>query len=720
MKRGIWLSVFVMAIIGLSNVGVSAQEGEIDTLQNHPLEEVVVTATRNERTLGALPMPITLIKKDLIKTMGSVRLNDILTEQTGLVVVPQVNGQGNGIQVQGFDPDYTLILVDGEPIVGRYTGSLELSRLSVGNIKQVELVKGPSSSLYGSDALAGVINIITERPNSNQGNFSARYGANNTLDLSTSGTLVNKNLGVYAFANRYSTDGYDLSPQNDGKTVSPFFNYTLGSRITYKISDRTDVSLGLRYFSEIQDFDFDVLTNGISYKTNGEGKVRDWNINPVVTHRFNSNLKAIGRFYTTQYGTSTILKRAVDDVVTYRDNFDQNFTRYELNGEYFFNEQNILTMGVGNTVESVITSRYNDQLERRQRTYYSFVQHEWMPIKPLTIIGGIRYDQNSSYGEQFSPKLSIRLEIAKGISLKGSFGFGFKAPDFRQLYFNFTNQAGGGYIVLGTEVIKEKFDEYIALGQIQPGTVDISQYTSLQPERSKSFNFGGDIQLSSKLKFTTNIFYNLVSNLIDNRLVATNSLNKNIYSYVNVNRAVMKGVETDISYSLGNKWSLSLGYQLLYALDEDIVDLVSSGKKFWKDPITQETRQLKPSEYFGLYNRSRHSGNFKIFYRDKANGIEGSLRVIYRGKFGIGGLSGNIQGESVSPSERNGNGLLDDYDFFVNGYALVNLSVAKTIKRVRFQAGVDNLFDYTEPIYIPNIPGRLAYLSIGLSINKNN
>ena len=76
--------------------------------------------------------------------MGSVRLNDVLTEQTGLVVVPQVNGQGSGIQIQGFNPDYTLILVDGEPIIGRYTGSLELSRLTVGNIKQIEIVKGPS------------------------------------------------------------------------------------------------------------------------------------------------------------------------------------------------------------------------------------------------------------------------------------------------------------------------------------------------------------------------------------------------------------------------------------------------------------------------------------------------------------------------------------------------------------------------------------------------
>jgi outer membrane receptor for ferrienterochelin and colicins len=121
--------------------------------QPKELEALVVTATRNERTMGLLPMPVSLIPQSQIKTMGSLRLNDVLTEQTGLLVVPQINAQGNGIQLQGFNPDYTLILIDGEPIIGRYTGSLELSRIAVGNIKQIEIVKGPSSSLYGSDAL---------------------------------------------------------------------------------------------------------------------------------------------------------------------------------------------------------------------------------------------------------------------------------------------------------------------------------------------------------------------------------------------------------------------------------------------------------------------------------------------------------------------------------------------------------------------------------------
>ncbi|MEY3405181.1 MAG: hypothetical protein RL161_611, partial [Bacteroidota bacterium] len=132
-----------------------------DSLVHTKLEAVVITATRSERSLAGIPVPVTVVDKNSLKTMGSVRLQDALAEQTGLVIVPQINAQGNGLQLQGFNPDYTLILIDGEPLIGRYTGSLELSRITTGNIRQIEIVKGPSSSLYGSEALAGVVNIIT-------------------------------------------------------------------------------------------------------------------------------------------------------------------------------------------------------------------------------------------------------------------------------------------------------------------------------------------------------------------------------------------------------------------------------------------------------------------------------------------------------------------------------------------------------------------------------
>ncbi|HBK89595.1 MAG: TonB-dependent receptor [Cyclobacteriaceae bacterium] len=692
-----------------------------DSLVSKQLDEVVVTATRNERTMGALPMPVTLVPKLQIRSMGSLRLNDVLTEQTGLVVVPQVNGQGNGIQLQGFNPDYTLILIDGEPIIGRYTGSLELSRITVGNIKQIEIVKGPSSSLYGSDALAGVINIITDRPTTTRGTYYTRYGTNNTMDMSGDfGTTIGK-LGVYVFGNRYSTAGYDLSPENFGKTVSPFRNYTGNLKLTYKIGPKTDFSVSGRYFDEKQDFNFAVTTpNSQEILTSGHGTTSDWNINPVLVHRFSNRLKMTGRFYTTHYQTATRLNNEVTDTLYYKDDFQQSFMRPEVNAEYYFSDNSILTLGAGETMESVQTSRYGDEVQRKQQTRYAFFQEEWKPSPRLSVIAGGRFDYNTIYGSQFSPKLSTRYELNNRIALKGSFGIGFKAPDFRQLYFNFNNSAGGGYSVLGTEVVGERLALLESQGQIKAYLFDPSLIGKLQAERSAAFNFGARILLPASVVADVNLFYNSIDNLIESQAVAITSANQTIYSYRNIRRAFTEGVETNFTMPLTSRLNLSLGYQLLYAKDKDVVSAVNKGEVFWRDPVTLDTRRLRTSEYFGLYNRSRHVGNVKLFYVDKEKGLDASLRVIYRGRYGIGDIVGSIQGETIPVSDRNGNSILDVYDNFVSGYALVNISMAKTLPAgIRIQAGIDNLFNYTDRIYIPNIPGRLMYVSVGYSFSKS-
>ena len=692
-----------------------------DSLQAKQLEEVVVTATRNERTMGALPMPVTIVQKSQIKAMGSLRLNDVLAEQTGLAVVPQVNGAGNGLQLQGFNPDYTLILIDGEPLIGRFTGSLELSRITVGNIKQIEIVKGPSSSLYGSDALAGVVNIITDRPQGTRGSLYSRYGTNNTLDLSGDYSRMIGKLGVYVFANRYSTDGYDLSPENYGKTVSPFRNYTANSKITYKFGPKTDLSLSGRYFEEKQIFDYEVTTaNAEKIRTSGNGTTRDWNINPVLVHRFTNRLKTTARFYRTHYQTQTQLNNVSTDTLYYKDDFQQTFMRPEINGEYYFNDKNILTVGVGETFETVQTSRYGDEAKRKQQTQYAFFQDEWTPFKKLNVIAGGRYDYNSIYGSQFSPKLSTRFQLNKKITLKASYGVGFKSPDFRQLYFNFNNSAGGGYSVLGTEVVGARLAELDAQGQIQAYLFDPALIGKLSAERSKAFNLGARAELIHGLVADLNFFYNSIDNLIETQAVAITTSNQTIYSYRNINRAYTEGLEANFTYPIAKKVNFSLGYQLLYAKDKDVAEQVKNGEVFWRDPVTLVTKRLTSSEYFGLYNRSRHMANAKLFYSDKQKGLEASVRVIYRGRYGVGDIRGNIQGETIPSSDLDSNNILDTHDQFVQGYALVNVSAAKTIPQgIRFQLGVDNVFDHVDRIYIPNLPGRLVYASVSYSFSKN-
>ena len=146
-----------------------------DTLQI--LDEVVVTATRQEKRLGNVAIPVQLIQRKQIQQAGSMRLRDILQEQPGLQLV---TGFGAGLQMQGLSPEHTLILLDGQPLIGRTSGVLDLSRVSLSGIKRIEIIKGPSSSLYGSEAMAGVINLITDNGIKPQAEISLRYGVADT------------------------------------------------------------------------------------------------------------------------------------------------------------------------------------------------------------------------------------------------------------------------------------------------------------------------------------------------------------------------------------------------------------------------------------------------------------------------------------------------------------------------------------------------------------
>src|SRR5690606_1710040 len=146
------------------------------------LGEIVVSATRTNRSVEDLPMPVTVIGQEKIQETGAMRLSEVLREQTGLQVVAN---HGTGLQLQGLSSDYILILLDGEPLIGRTAGTLDLDRISVSNIDRIEILRGPSSSIYGSEAMAGVVNIITKI---NQPGLTAsvqgRYRTHRTLDLS--------------------------------------------------------------------------------------------------------------------------------------------------------------------------------------------------------------------------------------------------------------------------------------------------------------------------------------------------------------------------------------------------------------------------------------------------------------------------------------------------------------------------------------------------------
>lgn len=657
-----------------------------DSTKVEQLNEVIVTATRTVRQLSSLPLPVQLVSKKEIQSVNSLRLSDILNEQTGLITIPDFGG-GEGIQLQGLDSQYTLILVDGVPLIGRSAGTLNISRITVGNIKQIEIVKGASSSLYGSEALGGVINIITEHPKQGfNGEMNSRIGSFDTYDSSINLGYKKEKLAVNAFINSFLSGGYDLNDNDALNTVEPFRNYTFNTKLIYDFSEKTNLFVSGRYYTQNQDY-------VASEELKGESIINEWNAHLKLSHTYSKKWSSYFEFYTTRYKADEYLKNPDSSRFSESD-FNQLMIRPEIRATYNPTDKSAFIGGLGWNHETLVRTDFSSQPEFNSP--YAYLQYDTNPTENMNIILGARFDNHSEYESQFSPKAAIRYELSDKLAVKGSVGYGFKAPDFRQLYFDFTNSTVG-YTVLGYNAVISKINELEAQGQIANIVVPLSDFENeLKPENSISINVGVDYNVTAKLKLSINAFRNNINDLIDTRVIANKTNGQNVFSYFNVNEVYTQGLEFNSSFKLNNQLKFSGGYQLLFAKDKEAERAFENGEVYVRLTPSSPSFQLEKNDYFGLYNRSRHMANVKVFYEFPEWNLDANIRGTYRSKYGL--------------FDTNGNTYLDKYDDFVDGYTIWDVAINKTIyDNYRFGLGIDNLLGFTDTQNISNISGRIIY-----------
>ena len=686
------------------------------------IREVVVTATRTEKSIGDIPVPIQVISKKFIQQTGSQKLIDILQQQTGLVLADNPLGQalqgypnpfGSGIQLQGLDPAYTLILLDGEPLTGRNAGILNLGRIAVGNIQQIEIIKGPATSLYGSDALAGVINIITEKPTTNIASIQVHRASNNTWGFTSNNTIKKNKTVLQLFANRYSSSGYDLDKTIYGKTVDPYRNYSFAVKLFYDINARTQLQSSARVFTQKQFNNYLVYTSNQPETVDGSTNESDWSLNNQLSHRFSKKVKLVSRFYVTGYQDNANVFLQKNDSLFDRSFLHQFLLKPELQLELGEKQNEQFITGFGYNYETIDASRY--AAEKRFNSLYVFSQKEWHPITHLNITLGARLDKNSLYKAQFNPKLAVAYKPIEKLTLIASIGSGFKAPDFRQQFLFFTNSLVG-YTLLGANELNNGLVQLKQQGQID-ASVDLTPYLTdhtLLPERSVGTNVGFRLKPGNNTMINAGVFRNDISNLIDRyNLPFTKTNNQSIYSYVNVNRVFTQGFDCSISQKLLDVFTINAGYQYLEAKDKDVIERIKENKIVKRDPVTFASTYVSSSEYGGLFNRSKHSANLQLMYSNKQHWLNGSIRAVYRGRFGY--------------SDINGDNILDDDREYVKGYMLLNSSISIAFKNgLQLQTGSDNILNHLDKDKLPNLSGRTFFVNCNLNLqkifskNKNN
>jgi outer membrane receptor for ferrienterochelin and colicins len=678
-----------------------------DSVSLKNLNEIVVTATRTERKLGNVAVPVTLISQKNIRQSGSLRLNEILQEQTGLVVSAGTGSSavgggvfGNGIQMQGLSPDHTMILLDGEPLIGRQGGVMDLSRFTVGNIKKIEIVKGPSSSLYGSEAMGGVINIITEPAQGRTTQASARSGSFGHTDFVLNGNMSGTKASLYYFGNYNSSNGYDLDPATIEKTLDPFYNMTGQVKALFRLSPKTKLSVSNRLFYGHQKSFYAV--NSPTINVGGAGKIREFYINPVLTHQFNSRTQTQFRMAASRYRFTQDLDTLSNKMPYYYDDFAQGFYRVENQTDIDLTKSVHLTAGGGYTLNTITTTRYRN--DKQQQVYHAFVQGEWQFSDKGIAIGGLRYDHNTDFAARLSPKLAISYQLHPKIKMNASVGGGFKAPDFRQLYLNFTNNAGEGYSIYGAnEFSVASLEKQKQDGLIAGVLAEAYQIKTLKPEISTGINWSIHYEPVSKVKLDVNFFRNDINNLINYIPVGVNNNGSSIFSYVNINRAFTQGVETNVLTSI-RSFEISAGYQYLTSGDKDLLERIERKELFGRNSPLGTARLMTKDDYTGLYNRSKHTAQVKVFYNHIRTGWGGSLRFIYRSRFGV--------------TDIDGNGFANMTEEFAEAMFQLNATVSKQInKDFTAQFGVNNLLNQINARWMPNIPGTNWFLSMQLHLS---
>lgn len=691
MLRIYMVSLFVLYYLPPILLAQQNFRAVVDSLADVDLDAVIVSATRTERQLSSVPLPAQILTKKDIQSANSIRLGDILNEQTGLVTIPDF-GAVEGIQLQGLSSDYVLILINGMPLVGRSAGSLDLNRITVGNVKQIEIVKGASSSLYGNEALGGIINIITEEPQEKlTANINYRIGSFDTHDLHASLNGKKNKLGFNIFINRYSSAGYDLIKTDLVKTVEPFQNYTAHATLTYNFTAKTVLDISAKHYMQEQN-------NVASQAALGKSTIDEQSTHLKLKHIHHQSWQSHFEFYTTRYKTREFVADTAGNPSA-ENYFDQLFLRPELRTTYALNSETLLTIGLGLTHERLDRTYFSSR--PKLNSAYLFLQYDATLFEKLNLILGLRFDHHLQYRSQLSPKIAVRYDLNPQIGFKVSVGYGFKAPDFRQLYFDFTSSAVG-YTVLGYNVVNIRIPQLQAANQLTNLAVSTKEFQSaLKPESSISYNIGLDFRPASDLKIEFNLFRNDIKDLIDTRVIATKTNGGLVFSYYNVDRVYTQGLELNSSWKPDARLTVSGGYQLLFAKNKAAERDFAEGKIFGRQTPTAPSFRLEKHHYFGLLNRSRHMANFKIFYTVPKWKLHFNCRGTYRSKYGL--------------LDSNGNDYLDDFDDFVAAYTIWDIAINKVFyEKYKLSFGLDNLSDFTDSQNISNLPGRLIYGKIDI------
>jgi outer membrane receptor for ferrienterochelin and colicins len=503
--------------------------------EGEELGEVVVAATRSSRTLANIPTRVEVISGEELDEKANMKPGDIrmlLAETTGIQTQQTSATSGNSsIRIQGLDGKYTQIIRDGFPLYSGFSGGLGLLQVTPLDLKQVEIIKGSSSTLYGGGAIAGLVNLVSKTPTDDrQLNFLLNGTSAGGLDASGFYAEKFKKTGTTIYASYNHSSAYD--PSDLDLTAIPKYNrFTLNPKLFFYLDDRTTLIAGINTTIENRiggDLHYIQGKGDAQHAYFEENKTGRYSTQAELDHTLNEHEKLVFKNSISYYDRTINLPG-------YRFSGAQVSTYSEAN--YSRNGEKIDWVAGLNYLSDDFKEDQNSTFPVRSYTYHTlgaFVQNTWNATKNLTLETGLRGDYLHEYGFYLLPRISGLLKINSHFSTRLGGGVGYKAPNV------FTEDA-----------------ERIQFRSVLP--VDVA---NTQAEKSYGANY--DINYKTPLfdgKVSLSINQLFFYTRIDNPILLTSLSNGNLQYQQPRGDLNTKGMETNLKLSYSN-FKLFVGYTL--------------------------------------------------------------------------------------------------------------------------------------------------------------
>ena len=505
MKKYFWVFLVLGGLVlGPANGVLASGSGQIDK----ELDKIVVTATKTEHTLADVPEETTVITAEEIKMQNAVNALDALRWVPGISVDWSGHASSETYMVNGAKSGFTLILIDGNRANERFP----LSEIPASSIERIEIVKGANSLLYGSDAMSGVINIITKKaPDTFTASLGGTYSVRNVNRKDTSKEKVNT---------QDASVGFKLGSLRQLYTYKRSYTDHKGSE-----EDSFFGKLGLD-LGESAKLGFDVKVNQHEVPSSRRTMdYQDYALYFDCSIDEYSALKTKGLFRNDEHVHHIAGKATEED--SRRDEEEIMYTRQ-------VGDSNLVTFGYQRTGESLKISGA-DVFSANVYSNNLFIQDEISLTDSFVVVPALRMDYHSQWKDEWNPKLSMLWKITDTFQVRASGGTAFKAPSLGHLYKKtyFARYFGGTWVF---------------------GNPD------LKPEKSRTVRLSAEKRFGRNFFSRVSVFRNDFKNGIRWHPTKEELNGKPVWKYFNSVKTMTQGIETEIKYYITDELLTALGY----------------------------------------------------------------------------------------------------------------------------------------------------------------